>query len=116
MTAADKVNASEWLACIYATRREGPYIVTFAENYVEMDALRTRAVRVLPGDCGITQPALVVWYRPCWSEEAAVSLVNEINHLTWPMCHWTEKAGLSTGANDVHKLVRVVSSPFILSP
>ena len=75
-------DASEWLACIYATRREGPYIVTFAETYKEMDSLRKRAVRVLPGDGGLTQPALVVWYQPCGNEDAAVALVNEINHLT----------------------------------
>lgn len=82
MTVAETFNASEWLACIYATRREGPFIVTFAENYEEMDALRKRAVRVLPGDCGITQPALVVWCQVCGNEEAAVALANRINHLT----------------------------------
>lgn len=62
MTVEDVSNASKWLACIYAIRREGPYIVTFAETYEEMDSLRKRAVRVLPGDGGIAQPALIVWY------------------------------------------------------
>lgn len=119
--AADAPDASEWLACIYTTRREGRYIVTFAETYEEMDSFRKRAVRVLPGDGGITQPALVVWYHQCGNEDTAVALVNEINHLTllWqrgliesrnPL--WVDLGAVAVGFDTVFALPMEEDAPY----
>ena len=82
MTEARGTDAPEWVACIYANRRSGPYITHVAPDVGTMDHLRRKAAQLLPADAaGNVRPTFVVWYEVCGEEAAADTRAAEVRRL-----------------------------------